>query len=365
MRILLLWNYYNSYLRSFYASHPEASALPYNQQHQTLLNDFFGWPSYLVPHLQALGHEAHIVVGNAEPLQRAWARENGVEYDRFALIQEQIRRYKPDVLWVAGVPHYMGTFLKGIAPSCRLIFAWAAHAGCEKLDLRSVSCVLTSHPVHIDQFRHLGKKSELLMPCFDKRILDFLPVRQPDIELSFYGSLSVPSFSHRIEMLNYLVHRTPIRIWGELPRPVRRPWPLRPFMMQLQLLPIWLRMRGNAPVFGLDIFRLLRRSKLTFNVHVDAAQGRAGNIRMFEATGAGTLLLTEAASNLSRLFEPDREVVAYSSKDDAAEKINYLLEHDAERERIAVAGQQRTLREHSAARRAQEFIAIVRKHLKG
>lgn len=364
MRILLLWDYYESYLRRFYSLHPIGD-LPYYEQYQRILDDFFVWVAYLLPYLEKAGHDAHIIIGNAEPLQRAWARENGAQYDRFTLIQEQIHAYKPDVLWVAGLPHYTGTFLKGIAPSCGLILAWAAYAGCEKLDLRQVSCLLTSSSLFVEQFRRLGKRSELLMPCFDPRILSLLPARQPDIEVSFYGSLHSSLFTRRVDILSYLVRRTPMQVWAECPTIMRRPWPLRSFFMQFRYLPILLRRRGNGSVYGLDMFRLLRRSKMTFNVHVDAAQGQAGNIRIFEATGAGTLLLTEAAPNLSQMFEPNREVVTYSSKEDAVDKIKYLLEHDSEREMIAAAGQQRTLREHNAAKRAEEFLDIVKKCVRG
>jgi len=119
----------------------------------------------------------------------------------------------------------------------------------------------------------------------------------------------------------------------------------------------------NGSVFGLDMFRLLRRSKLTFNIHADSAQGWAGNIRMFEATGVGATLITEAAPNLERLFEPELEVVTYRNKEEAVEKIHYLLEHDEERERVALAGQRRTLRDHTAQVRALQLIDIIQHYL--
>jgi spore maturation protein CgeB len=84
----------------------------------------------------------------------------------------------------------------------------------------------------------------------------------------------------------------------------------------------------------------------------------AGNIRMFEATGVGTLLVTETASNLSQIFEPDQEVVTYRSKEEAVEKIRYCLAHENERRSIASAGQRRTLRDHNSRVRAQEVLRI-------
>jgi spore maturation protein CgeB len=108
------------------------------------------------------------------------------------------------------------------------------------------------------------------------------------------------------------------------------------------------------------MFRLLRSSKVTFNIHIDVAKGYAGNIRMFEATGCGSLLLTEDAPNIRELFEPGREIVTYGSDAEAAEKIDHYVSKDREREAIAKAGQERTLARHTTGIRAEEFLSIVR-----
>ena len=93
------------------------------------------------------------------------------------------------------------------------------------------------------------------------------------------------------------------------------------------------------------------------------ANGYANNMRLFEATGVGTLLLTDWKANLAELFEPGREVIAYRTPDECAELIGYYLEHDAERDAVARAGQQRTLREHSYDQRMQELVDVVAPYL--
>jgi spore maturation protein CgeB len=70
-------------------------------------------------------------------------------------------------------------------------------------------------------------------------------------------------------------------------------------------------------------------------------------MRLFEATGAGAMLITEAAPNLADYFEPGHEVVTYDGPADLMEKLRHYLEHDEERKRIAAAGQARSLRDHS------------------
>lgn len=110
------------------------------------------------------------------------------------------------------------------------------------------------------------------------------------------------------------------------------------------------------------MYQVLRDSFLTLNHHGDVPP-YANNCRLFEATGVGTLLVTDWKANLHEMFEPGKEVVSYRTPQECAEMIQYYLEHDDEREAIARAGQQRTLRDHTYYKRMQEFVDIVRKQL--
>ena len=93
------------------------------------------------------------------------------------------------------------------------------------------------------------------------------------------------------------------------------------------------------------------------------AEGYAGNVRLFEATGCGSMLLTDWKTNLHEIFEPGREVVAYHSPEECVELIDYYLNHDAEREAIARAGQQRTIRDHTFYHRMEELSSLVRQYV--
>mgnify|MGYP000290633136 CR=1 FL=1 len=63
------------------------------------------------------------------------------------------------------------------------------------------------------------------------------------------------------------------------------------------------------------------------------------------------------------LFEIDKEVVAYSSKEEAVELVRHYLEHSEESEKIAKAGQERTLRDHTYAQRMKELVPILKRHM--
>ena len=75
------------------------------------------------------------------------------------------------------------------------------------------------------------------------------------------------------------------------------------------------------------MYRVLRDSRIAINRHIDAAEGYSNNMRLFEATGVGTLLMTEASHNLDSLFIPGDEVVAYEGVDDDRSSLHYR-EHE-------------------------------------
>jgi spore maturation protein CgeB len=111
------------------------------------------------------------------------------------------------------------------------------------------------------------------------------------------------------------------------------------------------------------MYKVLRQSLLTLNHHIDIASAYAGNLRLFEATGVGTLLITDWKKNLHDMFEPGKEVVCYRTPEECAEMVQYYLEHDEEREAIARAGQQRTLRDHTYYQRMQSLLEIISRYL--
>ena len=99
--------------------------------------------------------------------------------------------------------------------------------------------------------------------------------------------------------------------------------------------------------WGLDMYEILGRTKISFNRHINISENNANNMRLFEATGMGSLLLTDKKDNLNKMYTIDKEIITYSSKEEAIEKVNYLINHQDELSLIAKAGQARTLKEHT------------------
>ena len=85
-------------------------------------------------------------------------------------------------------------------------------------------------------------------------------------------------------------------------------------------------------------------------------------MRLFEATGMGACLITDWKENLSELFEPGKEVVAYRSGEECLDLIRYYKARDDARERIAEAGHARCLRDHTYQQRMSDLAALLERY---
>ncbi|HUX35675.1 MAG TPA: glycosyltransferase [Candidatus Paceibacterota bacterium] len=80
--------------------------------------------------------------------------------------------------------------------------------------------------------------------------------------------------------------------------------------------------------------------------------------RMFEIPACGGFLLTGYAKGLERYYEIGKEIVVYKDEKEIPELVKYYLEHEEERKKIARAGYERTIKDHTYEKR---FLEIFKK----
>jgi spore maturation protein CgeB len=79
----------------------------------------------------------------------------------------------------------------------------------------------------------------------------------------------------------------------------------------------------------------------------------------FEIPGCGAFLLTGTAENLEEYYVPGKEVVCFETLPELSEKIKYYQQHQTERCKIAKAGYERTLREHTYEIRLKQLFRVI------
>ena len=373
MKVLILDTYYSGFLGTTYRRDSTLAALPYAEQRDALLGLAFGTADFYSRRLRELGVDAIDVIGNCAPLQWQWAREHGAARGSWrrrlrdavgvmrgvgravaspkeaeTLVIEQVRAFAPDVLYCQNLSFLSPPALAEAKRHARLTVGQIASPLPPREFLIGYDLIVTSFPHFVPRLRALGVPSEYLRIGFEPRVLERLGPVPRSRPVTFVGGLS-PAHARGNRLLEALAHRIPLDVFG----------------YGVETLPqdSAVRRRHCGEAWGLDMYRVLAESRITINRHIDVAEDNANNMRLYEATGTGALLVTDAKSNLGDLFRIGEEVLQYRDEDEAVALVErYLADADG-RDRIARAGQRRTLTEHTYERRMQELLVILEQAL--
>jgi spore maturation protein CgeB len=378
---------YSQFLNELYARQPGLSEQSFAEQLRIRYATRFGVADFYSRNLRAVGHEALDVYVNNIAMQRVWVKEFGAmksqkraAFDRLIdrlwqetdrpiirharplmrswfgqddegcrILAAQVEQHRPDVFLNQAMDGIDSRWLKGIKPRVRLLVG--QHAATSLPDHGDYSCydlVVSSFPPTVEFFQRKGIPAVLHRLGFDPEVLLPKAEQERSYPVTFVGSLSAVHRS-RIEWLEQLCVLVPeLRIWGPGADLLDTASPLRG--------------RHMGVVWGNEMYDILLRSQITLNHHGDVAP-YANNCRLFEATGAGAMLLTDWKANLQDLFDVGREVAAYRTVEDCAQMIRHYLDHEDDRRTMARAGQTRTFRDHTYRIRMQELVEIVHKRM--
>jgi spore maturation protein CgeB len=96
-------------------------------------------------------------------------------------------------------------------------------------------------------------------------------------------------------------------------------------------------------IYGEDYAKAINGGKIGLGIfskwNRNATAGRA-----FEIPACGTFMLAQKTSVLEKLYEDGKDVVFFSNIEELVRQAKHYLESDAEREKIALAGRDRCLR---------------------
>jgi len=408
MKLLKLTTAYPIYIRKFYRSRPSLGSHSYNEQKEKMDYDAYGWADFWSHALKPLGYDVTEVTINVKPMQLAWARENGIAFSERSWLTdipyEQIRYFKPDILFVEESSAFTQEWLKKIRdnfPAIQLFITWCGAPYRDGRVFHSYDLILSCIPEMVAEFVSRGHDSRHVNHAFEPRVLKRIRLDGPKtIDFSFVGQIARGKQMHigRERILQKLATFTDIQIYSpvkdaqlaqylkdlikggirkilsltrrlglDLNVTHSNPGLRELATLQAELFPPLsgaIRSKLLPSVFGLAMFQTLRDSKITFNNHIDISPVSASNMRLFEATGVGSCLVTDWKENIKELFEPDSEIVTYRTADECIEKVRWLLDSPGERTKIANAGQARTLKDHTFRQRAEMLDEIIRQKMK-
>lgn len=385
MKFLFIDTYYPEFLKFFYIGNKDAKNKNYNEQKKDLMAKFFGTADFYSSNLIKLGYQAKDVIANNEILQKQWAKERRVRFNNFSgfrllqhipflsnliqrrpqfyfqikdfiyeksytyqILMAQIKEYRPDVLYVFDLGFLSSSFLQESKKYVKMTIGQIASSLPPENYLRSYDLITTSFPHYMKKFRKMGINSEYLKHAFEPKVVEIIGPQQKKYQCTFVGGIT-SRHAKTTTLLEELAQKVDIDFWGYGKETLNK--------SSLILL------KHHGAIWGKEMYEIFGQSKITVNRHIDLAENCASNLRLYEATGAGTMLITEMRDNLGEIFEIGKEVETYNSLEELIEKIKYYSEHDEEREKIAKAGQERTLKDHTYRIRTKELISIIGKYL--
>jgi spore maturation protein CgeB len=363
MKIVFFCTYYPQYLDSFYKKNPGLKTLSYDEQLMKIRMDYFGVYTSYVHYLQKMGIEASLIIPNCKPLQQAWARENALQFNekdwQYSVPLAQVKAARPDIFYISSMFEYYGMFLDEVRKYVRNIFGWISCDIPKGIDIRQIDVLFSSVPQFVEKFKNYGVPSEILHAAFDPQILKLCGnIHKKEIDFSFIGNLTM-NHSKRIHMINELMKKTELKFFGTGVNLLS----YRSSILTKFLLRNVYKKRVSGQVWGIEMYKTLQNSKITFNSHIDISGQFAGNMRMYEATGMGSMLLTDGKYSQQKNFD-DNEVVYYENVNDAIEKLEYYLRNDDERNKIAINGQKRTLENYNYQRSTSQLLEYFHKYTK-
>jgi hypothetical protein len=220
--------------------------------------------------------------------------------------------------------------------------------------LQGYDMLVSSFPHFVPRFEALGVQALFLRIGYDETIHEALRAAGVDPtatsprehSVSFVGALNPRTHARGTRLLEELCRRdVPLEVWGYGADSLAPGSPLAE--------------RYRGPAFGLDMHAVLARSRIAINRHIDVAEGHANNMRLYETTGDGALLVTDEGEGLDALFRVGEEVLTYADAEDLASTLLGLLNDEPRRQTIATAGQERTLADHTYARRIAELATAL------
>ena len=356
MRLVQIIRFPIDYTQHIYTRHPQLASLPYLDQLNVLIQDRYLASQLYAEELRAIGADAHILVANCEPLQRAWAHENdlSVESTSFlsVILAAQVTRIRPDVLLITDpcsidsrfvrLLPLRPTFVVGLRTG--MIPSWA--------DFTAFDLILSGEQYSTElPLAHGASASEHLSAGFATRFISCESPREPHFDLLCAGGPGADTST--LEQLCFYANAT------------------REFTPHLLDCPdpcstnSWMARYTHPRRWGAELYRDIQQTKIALTNIASFGSAKTSEMTWCDVTGSGALLLTEDTPLVRSFFEVGTEVETYASFDELTEKIRYYIQHDAAREAIAQRGRARCLRDYSLARRTEELLEILQRHVSG
>jgi hypothetical protein len=298
--------------------------------------------------------------GDDKNLQLLWARKNGLRSDDLSsILLAQVEHHRSEVFYNLDPMKYGSDFVVKLPGCVKRAICWRA-APSRNADLSGYDLVVGNFPSILADWERKGCRVAYFVPGHDPELDRYADQRHEEVDLVFVGGFSRHHGNRSAALLAAaLTPEIQVRFHledGRLTQLANK----MPFLFGLRRHshPPEIRAVRSGPVYGRDLYKTLASARIVLNGAVDMAGPDRGNMRCFEATGSGALLLSDAG-NYPAGFVDGETMMTYSSPEQIPTIINSAL-RDPDRSRmIARAGRKMVQDLYSKRKQWQFFQELV------
>lgn len=337
--------------------------LSYNEMRELYLKDRFYSTHILKPVLDFDWEQVNYTVWDYERLQRKWAEEKGMIYKSPKdTLYAQIEEFSPEVIYNLHPIYFSVDEIRNIPGNPKKI-CWFAAPTKEQLDFSAYDVRLTNFQLDLNKKEGLEHRNVHFYPAIDDYMNRISKNQDRDIDILFYGQYIDKYFTKRNALINQLVDfKSNFNIklhllYRVIDEPLVNIPYIRRKLRKVIFPPKSISERNDKALFGVDLYDAISRSKIVINADADFAKEYKFNMRNFETTGCGAMLLSDKGVYPNGFTEGENYVV-YENYDDLIKKATYYLEHEEERLAIAKNGNEIISKIYSKENQWKEFVKI-------
>jgi spore maturation protein CgeB len=228
--------------------------------------------------------------------------------------------------------------------------------------VRAADVFITMAEGLVEEFQKYNTNVFWLTQAFEPSFFMIREITSEDIrtfsaEVAFAGNLgSKPQYLDRREKLKRIIQEGfQLKWWGpKLPR-------------KLSAIPLILgkigRSYGGKFIWGEEYAKVAQLSKVFVAFDSQPHIRKSMSARMYTAVGCGAFYLCQHVEGIEEVLVPGSEIVTFRSEQEMIDMIRYYLKNEEERKRIARAGRERILKDHTYEIRTKELLRIIEKAL--
>jgi hypothetical protein len=328
----------------------------------TFLSDRYCAVHFLQPVLCG-DPDAFFTNGDDSFAQRLWAVENGLNeatpLDKILLAQ--IEHHRTEVFYNLDPMRFGDAFLSQLPGSVRRTVAWRAAPSAGGSFL-TYDVIVNNFPGLLEGYAAKGVRAEYLFPAHDPEMELYAQRTERPVDVIFVGGYSrhhmrrarlLEAIAALRSEMHVVMHLDRSRLTRLAETPLGTIGPLAKYRR-----PRNLQIVAQPPVFGRQLFEALSSAKVVVNCAIDMAAGDRGNMRVWEALGCATAMVSDAGRYPDD-FVAGRDFLSYSSIDEAVAQVRRLISNRDQCKAIAGAGHKTISKGYSKERQWQRFQAIV------